>query len=263
LFILKIVDNYGLNDQESLFDNDTPLELHERQTLGIIWNEEMYDSCYDDQKEKEFEIHESARKTLDKESDDSVPLSTCLDLFTEVEKLGPEDAWYCGHCKDHVQATKKFDLWKLPQILVVHLKRFSYKKRYYYGREKLDTFVDYPIYDLDLTPYVKGPQEVPPLYDLYAVSNHFGSLGGGHYTAYAKNFKDSKWYKFDDSSVSKVEESKVKTAAAYVLFYRRKDTYATNTNASVTPNAANTSAEPMDTNQVQANLEKVDTMEEI
>jgi len=26
------------------------------------------------------------------------------------------------------------------------------------------------------------------LYDLYAVSNHFGGLGGGHYTAYAKNW---------------------------------------------------------------------------
>ena len=25
------------------------------------------------------------------------------------------------------------------------------------------------------------------IYDLYAVSNHFGGLGGGHYTAYAKN----------------------------------------------------------------------------
>jgi hypothetical protein len=24
-------------------------------------------------------------------------------------------------------------------------------------------------------------------YELYAVSNHYGGLGGGHYTAYAKN----------------------------------------------------------------------------
>lgn len=26
------------------------------------------------------------------------------------------------------------------------------------------------------------------IYDLYAVSNHFGGMGGGHYTAYAKNY---------------------------------------------------------------------------
>lgn len=29
-------------------------------------------------------------------------------------------------------------------------------------------------------------QAAAPLYDLFAVSNHYGSLGGGHYTAYAR-----------------------------------------------------------------------------
>jgi ubiquitin carboxyl-terminal hydrolase 4/11/15 len=40
-----------------------------------------------------------------------------------------------------------------------------------------------------------------PYYDLFAISNHYGSLNGGHYTAYAKNI-DNKWYEFDDSCVS-------------------------------------------------------------
>ena len=40
----------------------------------------------------------------------------------------------------------------------------------------------------------------PLLYDLYAVSNHMGSMGFGHYTAYVRN--GSKWYEMDDSSVS-------------------------------------------------------------
>lgn len=31
-----------------------------------------------------------------------------------------------------------------------------------------------------------------PIYELYAVSNHYGGLGGGHYTAYAKN--NGKWF---------------------------------------------------------------------
>lgn len=55
-------------------------------------------------------------------------LYNCLNLFTEKEKLGREDAWYCPECKDFVQATKKFDLWKLPRVLVIHLKRFSYNR---------------------------------------------------------------------------------------------------------------------------------------
>ena len=35
---------------------------------------------------------------------------------------------YCPQCKDMKQATKKFDLWKLPEVLVVHLKRFTYNR---------------------------------------------------------------------------------------------------------------------------------------
>ncbi len=51
-----------------------------------------------------------------------------------------------------------------------------------------------------------------------------GGMGGGHYTAYCKNPESGKWYHFNDSSVSSVPEvSKVKTPAAYVLFYKRAD----------------------------------------
>ena len=49
---------------------------------------------------------------------------------------------YCPTCKKHQQATKKFDLWSLPRLLVVHLKRFSYNRCW---RDKLDTVVDFPI----------------------------------------------------------------------------------------------------------------------
>jgi ubiquitin carboxyl-terminal hydrolase 4/11 len=43
------------------------------------------------------------------------------------------------------------------------------------------------------------------IYDLYAVDNHYGGMGGGHYTAYCKNPEDGNWYNFDD--VSKVHET--------------------------------------------------------
>jgi hypothetical protein len=83
-----------------------------------------------------------------------------------------------------------------PRILVVHLKRFSYRNKYF--REKLQTLVTYPLKGLDLTNHIIGPRTPAPIYDLYAVSNHYGSLGGGHYTAYALNKSTDKWYKFDD-----------------------------------------------------------------
>ena len=46
----------------------------------------------------------------------------------QPEQLSEDDSWYCKHCKAHVQADKKLDLLSLPEVLVVHLKRFQYTK---------------------------------------------------------------------------------------------------------------------------------------
>uniref|UniRef100_A0A453BM34 USP domain-containing protein n=1 Tax=Aegilops tauschii subsp. strangulata TaxID=200361 RepID=A0A453BM34_AEGTS len=46
----------------------------------------------------------------------------CLEAFLKEEPLGPEDMWYCPCCKKHQQAMKKLDLWRLPEVLVIHLK---------------------------------------------------------------------------------------------------------------------------------------------
>ncbi|KAG2425706.1 hypothetical protein HXX76_013548 [Chlamydomonas incerta] len=165
-----------------------------------------------------------------------VALEDCMRVFLQPERLDESDAWYCPRCKEHVCADKKLDLWSLPEVLVVHLKRFSYTR---YSRNKLDTRVDFPLHGLDLGGYVLRAQGVAPLYDCFAVSNHYGSMGGGHYTAYAKlpgpppgtaagadgaaaSAPDEKWYCFDDSHVSHVEPDAVRSSAAYVLFYRRR-----------------------------------------
>uniref|UniRef100_A0A674JI72 Ubiquitin carboxyl-terminal hydrolase n=1 Tax=Terrapene triunguis TaxID=2587831 RepID=A0A674JI72_9SAUR len=119
---------------------------------------------------------------------------------------------YCPNCKEHQQATKKLDLWSLPPVLVVHLKRFSYSR---YMRDKLDTLVDFPINDLDMSEFLINPNAGPCRYNLIAVSNHYGGMGGGHYTAFAKNKDDGKWYYFDDSSVSTASEDQI---VASILF---------------------------------------------
>uniref|UniRef100_A0A8C4U7T8 Ubiquitin carboxyl-terminal hydrolase n=1 Tax=Falco tinnunculus TaxID=100819 RepID=A0A8C4U7T8_FALTI len=150
-----------------------------------------------------------------------VKLKDCIELFTTKEKLGAEDPWYCPNCKEHQQATKKLDLWSLPPVLVVHLKRFSYSR---YMRDKLDTLVDFPINDLDMSEFLINPNAGPCRYNLIAVSNHYGGMGGGHYTAFAKNKDDGIWYYFDDSSVSSGCEDQIVSKAAYVLFYQRQDT---------------------------------------
>ncbi|XP_020583150.1 ubiquitin carboxyl-terminal hydrolase 8 [Phalaenopsis equestris] len=148
-----------------------------------------------------------------------VSLYACLETFLKEEPLGPEDMWYCPSCKKHQQASKKLDLWRLPEVLVIHLKRFSYNR---YTKNKLETLVDFPIKGLDLSNYiVSKTQELKNKYDLYAISNHYGNMGGGHYTAYVHHNAEDKWYDFDDRHVSHVSLDSLKTSAAYVLFYKR------------------------------------------
>jgi ubiquitin carboxyl-terminal hydrolase 4/11/15 len=113
-----------------------------------------------------------------------VPLDECFKHYTAEELLSEGDPFFCSRCQGHRAAKKQIQLWKLPPVLVVHLKRFQYTHVY---REKLMTLVDFPIDALDLSSYLIGPR--PPsematdassepsgsstsdcVYELYAVS---------------------------------------------------------------------------------------------
>ncbi|KAG1137467.1 hypothetical protein G6F37_011794 [Rhizopus arrhizus] len=146
-------------------------------------------------------------------------LEDCLKEFIKEEQLSKDDLWYCPRCKVQQRATKKFDIWRLPEIMVIHLKRFSQVRIW---GNKVNIYVDFPISELDMTDYVLGSTDLSLIYDLYAVDNHYGGLGGGHYTACAQNIQNKQWYNFDDTSVNKIDVSKVKTNAAYLLFYKRR-----------------------------------------
>lgn len=74
-------------------------------------------------------------------------------------------------------------------MLVIHLKRFSYSRSM---KHKLETFVNFPIHDFDLTNYIANKNNASrQLYELYALTNHYGGMGSGHYTAHIKVRKSS------------------------------------------------------------------------
>nr|KAF6488350.1 ubiquitin specific peptidase 8 [Rousettus aegyptiacus] len=143
-------------------------------------------------------------------------LQDCLRLFSKEEKLTDNNRFYCSHCGARRDSLKKIEIWKLPPVLLVHLKRFSYDGRW---KQKLQTSVDFPLENLDLSQYVIGPKNNLKKYNLFSVSNHYGGLDGGHYTAYCKNAARQRWFKFDDHEVSDISISSVKSSAAYILFY--------------------------------------------
>ncbi|XP_041634557.1 ubiquitin carboxyl-terminal hydrolase 43 [Cheilinus undulatus] len=172
----------------------------------------------------------------------SCTLDECFQLYTKEEQLAPDDAWKCPHCKQLQQGVVKMSLWTLPDILILHLKRFRQVGE---RRNKLTTFVHFPLTSLDMTPHMvnrghathqpplqpgwkqpRRPDLAPPdfLYDLYAVCNHHGGMHGGHYTAFCRNSVDGQWYSYDDSSAEPVPEAEVCTRGAYILFYQRRHT---------------------------------------
>ena len=168
--------------------------------------------------QKEEKKEEEKKETEEEEVDDGkMTLAKCLKKFCKEEQLTEGDEWYCSKCKKHVLAKKKMDLYYLPKILIICFKRFIKDS---YRWEKNEDEVEFPINNLDMKDFVIGPDKEHSKYDLFAVSQHYGSTGFGHYTAVCKN--DGKWFSYNDSSCSETNESEAQSSAAYVLFYRRQ-----------------------------------------
>lgn len=99
------------------------------------------------------------------------------------------------------------------------------------GKQKINTYVDYPLDDLDMTEFLlpsmrsQLPSAAQAHYRLIGVVNHSGTADFGHYYAYCKDEYNAQnnWFEYNDSSVSAVREGEVVNKNAYVLLYRRAD----------------------------------------
>lgn len=171
---------------------------------------------------------------------DSVSLDQCFESFTQPERLDDDNKWYCSKCKEHVEAMKTVALWRLPNILIIHLKRFEYRNSF--DRNKIGTLVDFPVDGFNMkkhSAYTSSTgsneqsrielvdEEAPNVYDLFGVTNHYGRMGYGHYTAYTRRFNEFEiedgWREFDDENVVGVDANCIVSCSAYVLFYRKRD----------------------------------------
>ena len=154
-----------------------------------------------------------------------IDIYDCLNLFNNEEKI-EDNIYYCTKCKKHVIINKKIDIYKEPYYLIIHLKRFKngdeMNNNYifnFFNNIKNNTFIDFPIQDLDLTKYILRNNNKKIQYNLIGIINHQGGPYYGHYTASCLN--RNKWYKFNDEIVSYLKENKIVTDSAYVLFYQR------------------------------------------
>jgi len=91
------------------------------------------------------------RRNKVEELQDPCTLYDCLDEFFNTETLDEREKYLCTTCHDMERVSKKFTVTALPSVLCLHIKRFKYSRSL---RTKIDTYVDYPILELDLAPYV-------------------------------------------------------------------------------------------------------------
>jgi hypothetical protein len=184
----------------------------------------------------------------------AITLEDCLDAFAREERI-PEA--YCSKCKDFRVQTKRMSLWRLPPVVIIHLKRFQFTQQM---RRKLRDLVVFPIEGLDLSRILaqesKASSEATPkenvagadgsvekdeeveggaeehlkdsgrsenLYDLYGVVHHQGALSGGHYVASLKSELDGLWRLFNDAQIYEIHSRDLVDSSAYILFYIRRD----------------------------------------
>uniref|UniRef100_A0A182NQT2 ubiquitinyl hydrolase 1 n=1 Tax=Anopheles dirus TaxID=7168 RepID=A0A182NQT2_9DIPT len=122
--------------------------------IAIDWDPTALHLRYQSTRERLWTVHESVA-ICRKQQTEPVDLDHCLRAFTSEEKL---EQWYhCSHCKQKKPATKKLQIWKLPPVLIVHLKRFNYVNGKWVKSQKV---VNFPYEDFDPTPYLASvPQE--------------------------------------------------------------------------------------------------------
>lgn len=145
-------------------------------------------------------------------------LSDCFEIFVTPEIMEGDNAWFNEKTGKKEDVKKRLSFWNFPKILIISFKRFSPD-----GKHKLNSKIDFPIDDLDLSKYIRGYNSSQYNYDLFGVCNHMGGVSGGHYTAFVKN-SENKWYHYNDSNVESVDNpDNIITSMAYCLFYRKKN----------------------------------------
>lgn len=113
----------------------------------------------------------------------SCKLSDVVQDFIAKETLDSEERPVCSQCKRPTRSTKQIELSRLPQLMILHLKKFTndgYKLSSPEIRiDKVMTFNNSTSYNLTA-----------------CISHHGHSSSSGHYTSHCKY--SSRWFHFND-----------------------------------------------------------------
>lgn len=153
---------------------------------------------------------------------DIADLATSLEQafhnFTKIELINRSSGYRCSACEQVVNVHKQMTIWKAPEVMCIHLKRFDIFK----GGSKINKSVVFGE-TLNLVPMMclESPyHDQNAKYELYGIITHYGNtIYSGHYVAFIK--LEDNWFLFDDEKVLHIEPSIVMKQNAYMLFYRK------------------------------------------
>lgn len=151
-------------------------------------------------------------------------------LFSMLEaEMAPEmiEGYQCDGCNAKTTAERKVRIWRLPQNLVIVLKRFTPD-----GRKIHTRVASIPESHVDFTPLFSedSPEREGVLrYSLRAIVDHHGSANGGHYTAQCRReertgtsaSQKKPWILYDDEGVQQDYNGPIFGDSTYMLFFER------------------------------------------
>ncbi|XP_033732900.1 LOW QUALITY PROTEIN: ubiquitin carboxyl-terminal hydrolase 1-like [Pecten maximus] len=147
--------------------------------------EEFHDISVPLKKEKSDDDND---EDMESDEDDNSCLKKMMDAFSEVERLRDENKYYCDNCIRHVEAERSLHYEVLPNVLSLHLKRFSASSGLYGYVSKINDHVTIPLSLPCLRYKCPSPCSRPDhRYMLYGLVTHAGvTLTSGHYLAYVR-----------------------------------------------------------------------------
>ncbi|XP_044285771.1 ubiquitin carboxyl-terminal hydrolase 32 isoform X2 [Varanus komodoensis] len=108
-------------------------------SLAVDWDPTALHLRYQTSQERIAEEHQSVEQSRHAQAE-PINLDSCLRAFTSEEELGEDEMYFCSKCKTHCLATKRLDLWRLPPILIIHLKRFQFVNGRWIKSQKIVKF---------------------------------------------------------------------------------------------------------------------------
>ncbi|KAM6921030.1 ubiquitin carboxyl-terminal hydrolase 1 [Xenentodon cancila] len=141
-------------------------------------------------------------------------LKWAIGQFASVERIVGEDKYFCETCHHYTEAERSLLFDKTPEVITIHLKRFSANSLEldpYAGLSKVNTPLHTPL-TLSLEEWCTKPSSAEGQhYQLFAVVMHSGvTISCGHYTAYIRvsDLKDVKLWIRDKKETEEEEGEK-------------------------------------------------------